>query len=201
MKKKRSKIMMGMLFLLLTLTLGVVPVQAAKRKAVKLQSKITRSNGRVSMTVRGLDSKGKQVWRHKTRKYPATELEMVKCVVRKQKVYIFAGSKLTVLRKTDGKKLWTLNNISPAGYVLTFDKSDNLYVTGYYENIIFKISRNGRILWKTDISKTGNYWPNNLRVSGKKLIIPYGTSTNPPYNSRNHRVILSTKTGKIISYK
>ena len=28
---------------------------------------------------------------------------MVKCVVRKQKVYIFAGSKLTVLRKTDGK--------------------------------------------------------------------------------------------------
>lgn len=105
MKKKRSRMMMGMLFLLLTLTLGVVPVQAAKRKAVKLQSKITRSNGRVSMTVRGLDSKGKQVWRHKTRKYPATELEMVKCVVRKQKVYIFAGSKLTVLRKTDGKKL------------------------------------------------------------------------------------------------
>ena len=59
MKKKRSRMMMGMLFLLLTLTLGVVPVQAAKRKAVKLQSKITRSNGRVSMTVRGLDSKGK----------------------------------------------------------------------------------------------------------------------------------------------
>lgn len=65
---------------------------------------------------------------------------MVKYVVRKQKVYIFAGSKLTVLRKTDGKKLWTVNNISPAGYVLTFDKSDNLYVTGYYEDIIFKIS-------------------------------------------------------------
>lgn len=71
---------------------------------------------------------------------PPTELEMVKYVVRKQKVYIFAGSKLTVLRKTDGKKLWTVNNISPAGYVLTFDKSDNLYVTGYYEDIIFKIS-------------------------------------------------------------
>lgn len=201
MKKKRSKLMMGMFFLLLTLALGVVPVQAAKRKAVKVQSKITRSSSKMSMTVRGLDSKGKQVWRHKTGKYPATELDMVRCVVRKQKVYIFAGSKLTVLRKTDGKKLWTVNNISPAGYMLTFDKSDNLYVTGYYEDIIFKISRNGRILWKTDISKTGNYWPHNLKVSGSKLTIPYGACTKPPYNNRKHRVILSTKTGKIISYK
>lgn len=31
MKKKRSRMMMGMLFLLLTLILGVVPVQAADR--------------------------------------------------------------------------------------------------------------------------------------------------------------------------
>ena len=197
MKKKRSRMMMGMLFLLLTLTLGVVPVQAAKRKAVKLQSKITRSNGRVSMTVRGLDSKGKQVWRHKTRKYPATELEMVKCVVRKQKVYIFAGSKLTVLRKTDGKKLWTVNNISLAGYVLTFDKSDNLYVTGYYEDIIFKISRNGHILWKSRIDSYEYYWPMILKVSGKKLTIRFAFN-----EGRNkHRAVLSTQTGNLISLR
>lgn len=197
MKKKRSKLMMGMLFLLLTLALGVVPAQAAKRKAVKVQSKITRSNGRVSMTVRGLDSKGKQVWRHKTRKLPATELEMVKCVVRKQKVYIFADSKLTVLRKTDGKKLWILNNISPAGYVLTFDKSDNLYVTGYYEDIIFKISRNGRILWKSRIDSYEYYWPMILKVSGKKLTIRFAFN-----EGRNkHRAVLSTQTGKLISLR
>ena len=167
MKKKRSKIMMGMLFLLLTLALGVVPVQAAKRKAVKVQSKITRSSGRMSMTVRGLDSKGKQVWRHKTGKYPATELDTVECVVRKQKVYIFAGSKLTVLRKTDGKKLWTLNNISPAGYVLTFDKSDNLYVTGYYENIIFDHCYRKEVLmttYKEYKFKTTNYDEKNIII-------------------------------------
>ena len=198
MKKKRSR-MMGMLFLLLTLALGVVPVQAAKRKAVKVQSKITRVSNRMytTMTVRGLDSKGKQVWRYKTGKNPITELDMVKCVVRKQKVYIFSGSKLTVLRKTDGKKLWTLNNISPAGYVLTFDKSDNLYVTGYYEDIIFKISRNGRILWKSKIDSYSYYWPMELKVSGKKLTIRFAFN-----EGRNkHKAVLSTQTGKLISLR
>lgn len=95
------------------------------------------------------------------------------------------------------KELWNVNNISPAGYVLTFDKSDNLYVTGYYEDIIFKISRNGRILWKSRIDSYEYYWPMILKASGKKLTIRFAFN-----EGRNkHRAVLSTQNGKLISLR
>lgn len=176
------------------------PVQAAKRTATTVTSKTAYKNSREFMTVQGLDSKKRAVWKYVTKKYPATELRSTKCVVRKDKVYIFESSKVVVLRKKDGKKLWTASRISPAGHVYRFDKNNNLYVTGYYDNYIYKVSAKGKVLWKANISNTGNYWPYKITVSGNKLSISYEMNSKNYSSHAKHKIVLNTKNGKLIKY-
>lgn len=38
--------------------------------------------------------------------------------------------------------------VSPAGHLCKFDKNDNLYVTGYYDNYVYKISTKERFSGK-----------------------------------------------------
>ena len=73
----------------------------------------------------------------------------------------------------------------PAGHIFGFDRYDNLYVTGYYDKYVYKISTKGKIIWKTNTFRTGNYWPYKVTASGtmllfvryelKELFIPEGS--------------------------
>lgn len=198
-KKSRKSLLTVLLFVLLSVVM-TLPVQASKRTASTVSSKTTYKNSKEFMTVRGLDSKKRAVWKYVTKKYPATELSSTKCVVRKDKIYIFENSKIVALRKKDGKKLWTANKISPAGHVYRFDKNNNLYVTGYYDNFIYKVSAKGKVLWKANISSTGNYWPYKITVSGNKLTILYEMNSKDYSSQTKHKVVLNTKNGKLVKY-
>ena len=199
MRRNRKNVVTVMLILLLAMVM-TFPVQAAKSTAKTVTAKIYRSSSKEYMTVQGLDSKKKVVWKYVTGRYPATELRKTKCVIRKDKVYVFEGSRITVFRKKDGKRVWTVSGTSPAGYVIQFDKSNNLYVTGFYEDIIYKVSGRGKILWKKNIKKTRNYWPYKIVISGSKAEVRYQMNEKDPFNKKKHKVVLNTKNGRLIKY-
>ena len=116
MKKKIQQILLTSLLFVFSILIISIPTQAAKPAATTVKSKTSYSNSKESMTVRGLDAKKTVVWKYVTKKYTATELPRTKCIVRKDKVYVFESSKIVVLRKKDGKQLWTAKKVSPAGH-------------------------------------------------------------------------------------
>ena len=199
-KKSTGNRPIFILLMLLLIIAMAIPAQAAKRTATTVTSKTSYKNFKEYMTVQGRDSKKKTVWRYVTKKYPATELRFTKCVVRKDMVYIFEKSKVTALRKKDGKRLWSRSKISVAGHILGFDKSNNLYVTGYYDKYIYKVSSKGKILWKADTDKTGNYWPYKVTVSGNNVTVWYEKNSRNVYSKKKHKVILNVKNGRIVKY-
>lgn len=139
MKTKNKGILLTIFLFLFSLLIIFIPAQAAQQTAVTIKSKTYYADNKEFMRVKGLDSNKKVVWKYVTKKYPATELSCTKCISRKDKVYVFENSKVIVFRKKDGKRLWTSAKLSSAGHVYKFDKNNNLYVTGYYDQNIYKI--------------------------------------------------------------
>lgn len=199
-KKSYRKLILLFLCMLAGAYLFSVPAHAAGGKATKV--KATRIHGQSTeyMMIRGINAKKKTVWKYKTKTCPATQLTQTKCVVRKNRVYIFEGSTLRVVKKSNGKKLWIRKNITLAGHMLTFDSKNNLYIIGYYEDTVYKISSKGKILWQTDISETGNIWPYKLKCKNNKLVIYFENNEKNWDSSGNHVVKLSKKTGKLLNY-
>ena len=200
MKKKIQQILLTSLLFVFSILIISIPAQAAKPAATTVKSKTSYANSKESMTVKGLDAKKKVVWKYVTKKYTATELPRTKCIVRKDKVYVFESSKIVVLRKKDGKQLWTAKKVSPAGHLYKFDKNDNLYVTGYYDNYVYKVSTKGKILWKTNTTKANNYWPYKISISGNQMTILYEINNNDDSSEKTHKIFFNIKNGKILKY-
>ena len=208
MKKKIRQILLTLLLFVFSILIISIPTQAAKPAATTVKSKTSYANSKESMTVRGLDAKKKAVWKYVTKKYTATELPRTKCIVRKDKVYVFESSKIVVLRKKDGKQLWTAKKISPAGHLCKFDKNDNLYVTGYYDNYVYKVSTKSRRIsspasrWASSLtpSKANNYWPYKISISGNQMTILYEMNDNDDSSEKTHKIVFNIKNGKILKY-
>lgn len=200
MKTKNKGILLTIFLFLFSLLIIFIPAQAAQQTAVTIKSKTYYADNKEFMRVKGLDSNKKVVWKYVTKKYPATELSCTKCISRKDKVYVFENSKVIVFRKKDGKRLWTSEKLSSAGHVYKFDKNNNLYVTGYYDQNIYKVSAKGKILWKRNISKTENYWPYKITVSDNRITVLYEMNSKDSSSDKLHKVILNAKNGKILKY-
>lgn len=199
MKKKIRQILLTLLLFVFSILIISIPTQAAKPAATTVKSKTSYSNSKEFMTVRGLGAKKKVVWKYVTKKYTATELPRTKCIVHKDKVYVFESSKIVVLRKKDGKQLWTSKKVSPAGHLCKFDKNNNLYITGYYDNYVYKVSTKGKILWKANTSKANNYWPYKINISGNQMTILYEMNNNDS-SEKTHKIVFNIKNGKILKY-
>ena len=201
MKKKIRQILLTLLLFVFSILIISIPTQAAKPAATTVKSKTSYANSKESMTVRGLDAKKKAVWKYVTKKYTATELPRTKCIVRKDKVYVFESSKIVVLRKKDGKQVMDCkkNQVLQDTFA-NLTKNDNLYVTGYYDNYVYKVSTKGKILWKTNASKANNYWPYKISISGNQMTILYEMNDNDDSSEKTHKIVFNIKNGKILKY-
>lgn len=175
-------------------------IQAASPKATSVKFKRSFISGKESMLVQGLDAQKKVVWTYRTKKYRAAQLTPTKGILRGNKVYVLEGTKIIVLRKKDEKKIWSLSGISPASHIVGFDKNDNIFITGYLDDYVYRISSKGKLLWKTNVSTTKNYWPIKISCSGNKITVTYERNVNDTHQTKSHKIILSVKTGKILSY-
>ena len=89
MKKKTRKILLPVILFLILMAMMPVQAQAANRTATTVRMKTYYKSGKKFMTVRGLDSRSRLVWKYTTKSYPATELKQITCLVRADKVYVF----------------------------------------------------------------------------------------------------------------
>ena len=170
-------------------------------EATTVKFKTSYTNSKERMIVRGLDANKQAVWKYVTKKYTATELPKTKCIVRKDKVYIFDNSKIVVLQEKKTAKNYGRQKKSVRQDIFAnLTKMANLYVTGYYDQTVYKVSKKGKILWKTNISKTGNYWPYKITVSRNKITVLYECSPDDYSSDKTHKIVFNSKNGKIIKY-
>ena len=148
MKKKTRKILLPVILFLILMAMMPVQAQAANRTATTVRMKTYYKSGKKFMTVRGLDSRSRLVWKYTTKSYPATELKQITCLVRADKVYVFESSKVIAFRKKDGRRLWSTSKISPAGHIFGFDRYDNLYVTENMPSMFTKYRLKERLFGK-----------------------------------------------------
>lgn len=191
MKKKIQWILFFVCILVVTVGL-TVPTQAAKNRAVKVKYKVYFENCKEIMLVKGLNSKNEVVWKYRTPKLIASELDATKCVQRKKqnRVYVFEYNRVVVFRLSDGKKLWTAE-VSGSGHVYNFDEQNNLYETSYYDQTVYKISPNGKQIWKKSLQGTDYYWAVKILIRKNNIIILYSNG------NFDGKVFFSRKTGKI----
>lgn len=76
-KKSRKSLLTVLLFVLLSVVM-TLPVQASKRTASTVSSKTTYKNSKEFMTVRGLDSKKRAVWKYVTKKISSYRAQQYK---------------------------------------------------------------------------------------------------------------------------
>lgn len=99
MKKKTRKILLPVILFLILMAMMPVQAQAANRTATTVRMKTYYKSGKKFMTVRGLDSRSRLVWKYTTKSYPATELKQITCLVRADKVYVFESSKVIAFQE------------------------------------------------------------------------------------------------------
>lgn len=191
---EKKKSIFGSVVFLMCVLLGAVPV-SAKTTVSKVTCTRVDKNGRQYFVMYGKTSTGKKVWKYTSKTYTSTELNALSYKTVGNKVYIIEGRMLPVLNKQTGKALLKKNPFfakNKSGMVMYVDSAGNLYTTGYYERVIYKISPKGKVLWKKTV-RSDCYWPYKMKISGNKLVVYYeGEGT--------HAAILYNQTGKTYQY-
>lgn len=196
MLKKFKPALVLCLAVMLACVMSTPMIASAAAKAVKV--KATRTSGSTEqMTVKGLTKSNKVVWKYTTKKYSAVELNRTKCKVHGTKVYIFDGSSLRIVKKSTGAKVSVTKDITSAGHVVGFDASGNIYVTGYYDTVLYKIAPKGGMLWKSDYSNTGKEWAKKITATATTVTVTCDSSDSNPGESGNYKVVFSADTGII----
>lgn len=147
--------------------------------------------------IKGLNKYNQVIWKYTTPYFAESESNRTKCIVNGKIVYVFEGSALRTLNKSNGKKLWYLKGIPDNDPITTFDNKGNLYAMDPLKNKVYKISSKGKITWKKSLVSTGNKNPFQLKYKKNKLYIYYEIGKNDKYSS--HVTILNTSNGKIVS--
>lgn len=192
--KKHIKWMLFILICIIIVGADSTSVFAKTNKVVKVKIEGKYGNYKQWHIISGVDKSGKTIWKYRTKKYVATELDATTCKVYKNSVIIFENGKFRKLDKQTGKVIIKGKKTIIPAYSITFtcDKNGNIYAAGYYDNSVYKISPKGKVLWKTNVQKTEKYWPYKLKFSNGKLKVWYDGSLSPGY------IIFKGKNGKII---
>ena len=174
-------------------------LQKSSKKVVKIEDKeiFTKNYYKSYHVLTGVTANGTKVWKYKTAKNYVTELSSVGFKIVGKYVYVFDYGKFIKIKKDTGKVVFKKKNnvFKIGGIVLNADAQGNAYAQGYYSDVVFKISPKGKVLWKTDMSKTGYYWPYKIKIGKNKIKVIYCGDTG------SGTITYNKKTGKIISKK
>ena len=164
----------------LALLLAVAPTQTKKAAAAATVTKVTMKakstgKGRARFWVQGKTSSGKVVWTYKTRALVQTELDSANCKATKKYVYIVDNNLFIRLNKNTGKVLAKkkfAGKYGLYGATLKVDKKGNLYTIGYYNSTLYKINKNGKVLWKHSFPND-IYWAYKIELKNDKVYVTF----------------------------
>ena len=128
----------------------------ASQKAVKVKKHYKIGKDRASHPViSGYNKKNKKIWSHKAKAKEEYQVYLATYKKRKNKVYLFDGKNLKIYRLSNGKKLKQFKIPIAAGHNIAFDSKDNLYLSGYFNDDVYKIDAKGKIIWKSSAKEFG----------------------------------------------
>lgn len=191
---------LGIFFLALCLR-GGQSVKAASVSKISVSTK--QKGGKAYYIIRAKNRAGKVVWKYKTKRYDLTELLPVTMKTKGNRVYVFEDGRMLVFHKQNGKRLLRTKKILKGWQaVFIVDSSGNCYVQAYYLDDVYKISPQGKVLWKRKIVKTKLYWPGKMEIRKNTVRVYYDGESPDPYADVTGKYIdFDKKTGKIRQYK
>ena len=128
----------------------------ASQKAVKVKKHYKIGKDRAShLVISGYNKKNKKIWSHKAKAKEEYQVYLATYKKRKNKVYLFDGKNLKIYRLSNGKKLKQFKIPIAAGHNIAFDSKDNLYLSGYFNDDVYKIDAKGKIIWKSSAKEFG----------------------------------------------
>ncbi|WP_026523338.1 zinc ribbon domain-containing protein [Butyrivibrio sp. MB2005] len=149
--------------------------------------------------VRGVRMDGKAAWQYITEEYPGAELNSASVCVNGEHVYIIDENTYIRLNKqtgeTEAKNLFTEEG-GISGAIMAADDNMNLYAMGYYDNYLYKFSKDGSIVWMYDFMDE-YYWPLYFHLNGNELIVTLGMHNDESGISEegNFECSINTDTG------
>ena len=189
--------------LMLFAALCFINTEKAEAKTVKISIRHSMAGKKQYSVITAKTSSGKVVWKYKTKKYAATELDATTMRVKGNRVYAFENGKMLVFNKKTGKKLVNKKHVLK-GYQVDFivDSSGNCYAQPYYMDLVYKVSAKGKILWKRNMSKTKLSCPGKMKIKKDAVRFYYDSESPEPYEDVIRKYIdFDKKTGKILKYK
>ena len=119
---------------------------------------------------------GNVIWEFATPSSPLTELQGISDIYQNNNTaYIAVADTLYAIDVNTGKTKWAVDGVG-ASNRLTFDKSGNIYISGYYGPNIVVIDSNGNVLYRDDSSNY--YWVYDLEINSNTLYIYYESDFN-----------------------
>lgn len=174
-----------------------------KADSVKLVTRYITDNGKKKKqfaVIKAFNEDGEKLWKYTTKKYSATGLKASTCKVKGDTVYIFEAGTLVELNKNTGEKIFRSKKKLINGYDVIFDTDDqgNIYAQGYYMNVLYKFDgKNGKTIWKKEIQKTGNYWPESMKFKNSQKTLRVVYKGGSVTRSGEHFIEFKTKSGEI----
>ncbi len=114
---------------------------------------------------------GRTLWEYQSKIFPKTELIAASDVyIRGNAVYAALMGELFCFNKNNGEIQWSVPDVG-AGNAIAFDKTGNLYISGYYGPNLLVIDCLGTVLYKDESEDYG--WVSALKVIDSTLQIYY----------------------------
>ena len=174
----------------------------ASQKAVKVKKhyKIGKDS---HLVISGYNKKNKKIWSHKAKAKEEYQVYLATYKKRKNKVYLFDGKNLKIYRLSNGKKLKQFKIPIAAGHNIAFDSKDNLYLSGYFNDDVYKIDAKGKIIWKSSAKEFGLADAYGLKY--KKGVVTQYYEVSPTSDGldidKNYYACFNEADGTIVDYR
>lgn len=194
-----KKISIVAIILLFLVTVPQKSVQAADNNACRVTISRKEIGGiKQKATIYGKNKSGKIIWKYNTSVQTLTELDKFEVFVNGKYAYIFDYTTLIKVRIRDGKKIWKAKKVIPAQRAICFDSKGNIYMSGFYDTRVYKVSSKGKIVWKTNFKKTSLFWPYKMKYN--KGVIKVYCDASLKDESIHHFLYINASNGKIKKY-
>ena len=176
----------------------------ASPKAVKVKKHYQIGKDRAShLVISGYNKKNKKIWSHKAKAKEEYQVYLATYKKRKNKVYLFDGKNLKIYRLSNGKKLKQFKIPIAAGHNIAFDSKDNLYLSGYFNDDVYKIDAKGKIIWKSSAKEFGLADAYGLKY--KKGVVTQYYEVSPTSDGldidKNYYACFNAADGTIVDYR
>ena len=193
-----KKISIVTIIILLLVAVPQKSVQAANNNACKVTISRKENKGMERAIIYGKNKAGKVIWKYKTSTQPMGDIDKIEYFVNGKYAYIFDYTTLIKVSIKDGKKIWKVKKVIPDGRKVCFDSKESIYICGYYDTKVYKVSSKGKIVWKTNFKKTSLFWPYKMKYNKGTIKVYCDASLKD--ESIHHFLYINASNGKIKKY-